>query len=65
LRRTRAKSLGGKVLDKSALRNAIEGAKDIPGLQGIWNLSVTNHGNPFAAGTVVLTNSKGEWKLAK
>jgi branched-chain amino acid transport system substrate-binding protein len=58
-------SLGSKVLDKDALRNAIEGAKDIPGLQGIWNLSPTNHGNSFAAGTVVLTNSKGEWKLAK
>jgi branched-chain amino acid transport system substrate-binding protein len=58
-------SLGGKVLDKDALRNAIEGAKDIPGLQGIWNLSPTNHGNSFAAGTVVLTNSKGEWKLAQ
>jgi hypothetical protein len=52
-------SLGGKVLDKDALRNAIEGTKDIPGLQGIWNLSATNHGNSFAAGTVVLTNSKG------
>ena len=58
-------SLGSKVLDKDALRNAIEGAKDIPGLQGIWNLSPTNHGNSFAAGTVVLTNSKGERKLAK
>ncbi len=57
--------MGAKVLDPEALRSAIENAKDIPGLQGIWNLSPTNHGNSFAAGTVVLTNSNGTWKLAQ
>jgi len=57
--------MGAKVLDPEALRTAIEGAHDIPELQGIWNLSPTNHGNSFAAGTVVLTNVKGEWKLAE
>ena len=57
--------MGAKVLDPEALRSAIEGARDIPELQGIWNLSPTNHGNSFAAGTVVLTNVKGEWKLAQ
>jgi branched-chain amino acid transport system substrate-binding protein len=57
--------LGTKALDKETLRSAIESAKDFPGLQGIWNLSPTNHGNSFAAGTVVLTNVNGTWKLAE
>src|SRR6476646_421692 len=57
--------MGAKVLDPEALRTAIESAHDVPELQGIWNLSPTNHGNSFAAGTVVLTNVKGEWKLAQ
>ena len=57
--------MGAKVLDPEALRTAIESAHDIPELQGIWNLSPTNHGNSFAAGTVVLTNVRGEWKLAQ
>ena len=57
--------MGAKVLDPEALRTAIESAHDIPELQGIWNLSPINHGNSFAAGTVVLTNVKGEWKLAQ
>jgi hypothetical protein len=57
--------MGAKVLDPEALRTAIENAHDIPELQGIWNLSPTNHGNSFAAGTVVLTNVNGAWKLAE
>jgi branched-chain amino acid transport system substrate-binding protein len=57
--------MGAKVQDKEAVRAAIENAKNIPGLQGIWNLSPTNHGNSFADGTVVLTNSNGTWKLAQ
>jgi branched-chain amino acid transport system substrate-binding protein len=60
-----SQGMGAKALDKEALRSAIENVKDFPGLQGIWNLSPTNHGNSFAAGTVVLTNVKGEWKLAE
>jgi branched-chain amino acid transport system substrate-binding protein len=57
--------MGAKALDKEALRSAIENVKDFPGLQGVWNLSPTNHGNSFAAGTVVLTNVNGTWKLAE
>jgi branched-chain amino acid transport system substrate-binding protein len=57
--------MGDKVLDPEALRTAIEHAHDIPELQGIWNLSPTNHGNSFAAGTVMLTNVNGTWKLAE
>ena len=57
--------MGTKALDKEALRSAIENVKDFPGLQGIWNLSPTNHGNSFAAGTVVLTNVNGAWKIAE
>jgi branched-chain amino acid transport system substrate-binding protein len=57
--------MGDKVLDPEALRTAIENAHDIPELQGIWNLSPTNHGNSFAAGTVMLTNVNGTWKLAE
>jgi branched-chain amino acid transport system substrate-binding protein len=60
-----AQGMGTKALDKEELRSAIENVKEFPGLQGIWNLSPTNHGNSFAAGTVVLTNVKGEWKLAE
>jgi hypothetical protein len=57
--------MGTKALDKEELRSAIENVKEFPGLQGIWNLSPTNHGNSFAAGAVVLTNVNGTWKLAE
>lgn len=56
-----SKSLGAKVLDKAALRDALEGAKKVPGLQGFWTFSATDHGTSFADGLVMVKYDKGEW----
>ena len=58
-----AKPLGAKVLDKAALRDAIEGAHNIAGLQGIWTFSPTEHGTSLADGMVVIRYDNGEWKI--
>lgn len=58
-----AKPMGSKVLDKAALRDAIEAAKGVPGLQGFWTESPTDHGTSFADGVVVVRYDNGEWKL--
>jgi branched-chain amino acid transport system substrate-binding protein len=60
---TVAKPLGAKVLDRAALRDAIEGAHGIPGLQGIWTFSPTEHGSSLADGVVVVRYDNGEWKI--
>ena len=57
------KDMGGKVLDKAALRDAIEGAHGVAGLQGFWTFSPTDHGTSFSDGVVVVRYDNGEWKL--
>lgn len=58
-----AKPLGAKVLDKNVLRDALENAKGIPGLQGIWTESPTSHSTSFADGMIAVRYDNGEWKL--
>jgi len=60
-----AKPMGDKVLDKAALRDAIEAAKGVAGLQGFWTESPTDHGTSFADGVVVVQYDHGEWKTPK
>jgi branched-chain amino acid transport system substrate-binding protein len=57
-----AKNMGAKALDHAALRNAIEGAKGIPGLQGLWTFSATSHDVSLKDGTALLKFAgKGKW----
>jgi len=58
-----ARPMGEKVLDKAALRDAIEAARHVPGLQGFWTESPTDHGTSFADGVVAIRYDNGEWKL--
>ena len=55
------KPLGAKVLDKGALRDAYEGARKVPGLQGFWTFSATDHGTSFADGLIMVKYDKGDW----
>ena len=57
------KGMGSKVLDHAALRDAIEHAHGIAGLQGFWSFAPTDHGTSFADGVVVVRYDNGEWKL--
>jgi len=58
-----AKPLGAKALDRAALRDAIEGAHGVVGLQGIWTFSPTEHGTSLADGVVVVRYDNGEWTI--
>jgi branched-chain amino acid transport system substrate-binding protein len=57
------KPLGARALDRAALRDAIEGAHGIPGLQGVWTFSPSEHGSSLADGVVVVRYDNGEWKI--
>ena len=56
-----ARDMGAKALDHEALLHAIEGTKDVPGLQGLWTFSPTSHEVPLASGTALLKYAKGQW----
>lgn len=56
-----AKPLGNKALDAAALRDAIEGTKDFPGIQGIWNFSADNHGSDLSDGIVLVKFAADNW----
>jgi len=61
-----AKNMGAKALDHAALRDAIEGAKGVPGLQGIWTFSPTSHEVSLKDGTALLKFAgKGKWVAAQ
>ena len=60
-----AKSLGPKALDHEALRQAIEGAKNVPGLQGIWSYTPQSHEVSLKDGTALLKFDKGKWVAAQ
>ncbi|MFI5011678.1 MAG: ABC transporter substrate-binding protein [Hyphomicrobiales bacterium] len=60
-----AKNLGGKVLDKAALRDAIEGSQRVAGLQGFWKFSPDNHASDFSDGVMMVQYVDGAWKAAK
>jgi hypothetical protein len=55
------KAIGPKVLDRAALRDAIESANHVAGLQGFWTFSPTDHGTSFVDGLAILKYADGEW----
>jgi branched-chain amino acid transport system substrate-binding protein len=60
-----AKTLGPKALDHEALRAAIETAKSVPGLQGLWTFTPQSHEVPLKDGTTLLKYAKGKWVAAQ
>lgn len=60
-----AKSLGAKALDGNALREALEGLKNVPGVQGIWSFSPTSHESSLKDGVALLKFAKGDWHPAQ
>lgn len=59
-----ARSLGAKALDPDALRTALEQLHDVPGLQGIWTFSPTDHGSALRNGIALVRIKGGEWVAA-
>ena len=60
-----AKSLGDKALDGTALLHAIEAVQNVPGVQGIWSFSPTNHESSMKDGVALLKLVKGKWEPAQ
>lgn len=60
-----AKPLGGKALDHATLRDAIEGAKHVPGIQGFWGFTPDNHASDFSDGIAIVQYVDGKWTPAK
>jgi branched-chain amino acid transport system substrate-binding protein len=59
------KTMGAKALDPNALRGAIETAKNVPGLQGIWTFTPQSHEVSLKDGTALLKFAKGKWVAAQ
>ena len=59
-----AKDLGTKALDPNALRAALETLRDVPGLQGVWTLSPTDHGSVLRNGIALVRIEGGKWVAA-
>jgi branched-chain amino acid transport system substrate-binding protein len=59
------KTMGAKALDPNALRAAIETAKNVPGLQGIWTFTPQSHEVSLKDGTALLKFAKGKWVAAQ
>lgn len=59
------RALGAKVLDGNALRDGLEGLKNVPGIQGIWSFSPTSHESSMRDGITLLRYEKGSWQEAK
>ena len=50
---------------RTALRDALEGTKDLPTSQGIVTITPQDHAGFDASGRVLLTIKGGEWLLVK
>jgi len=59
------KSLGKKVLDRAALREAIEHVTDLAGLQGFWTFTPEQHWSSLEAGAQIVTYDGTNWIRAK
>ncbi len=59
------KPLGAKALDPVALTSAIEGLKNVVGIQGIWTFSPTDHGPDLGNGMILVQFRNGAWVAAK
>jgi len=59
------KSMGKKALNPVALTDAIERLKNVPGIQGIWTFSPTNHGPSLQQGMILVQFHGNRWVTAK
>ncbi len=50
---------------RMALRDALEGVKELPATHGVFSMSQTNHNGFDARAAVMATVSGGDWKLLK
>lgn len=48
---------------RAALRDALEGVKELPGAHGVFNMSPTDHAGLDQRGRVMVTISNGAWKF--
>ncbi|MDE2120688.1 MAG: branched-chain amino acid ABC transporter substrate-binding protein, partial [Betaproteobacteria bacterium] len=48
-----------------ALRDALEGLHEVPGPDGIYSMSPTNHDGPQAHAVVMVRIAHGAWELVK
>jgi branched-chain amino acid transport system substrate-binding protein len=56
-----AQPLGKKALEPAALRDAIEGLKDVKGIQGVWSFSAQDHGSDLSAGIILVKFADKQW----
>jgi branched-chain amino acid transport system substrate-binding protein len=56
-----AAPLGAKALDNAALRDAIEGLKKVPGIQGIWTFGPDQHGSDLRDGIILVKYDGQSW----
>ncbi|MDP1634550.1 MAG: ABC transporter substrate-binding protein, partial [Gallionellaceae bacterium] len=50
---------------RTALRDALEGVKELPATHGVFNMSPTNHNGFDARAAVMATVTNGDWNLLK
>ena len=50
---------------RMALRDALEGVKELPATHGVFNMSATNHNGFDARAAVMATVTNGDWNLLK
>ncbi|MDP2504166.1 ABC transporter substrate-binding protein [Oceanobacter sp. 3_MG-2023] len=50
---------------RAALRDALENTKELPGTQGVYNMTPEDHSGFDERGRVMITVKDGEWKLLK
>jgi branched-chain amino acid transport system substrate-binding protein len=56
-----AKPLGARALDHATLRDAIEGTRTVPGIQGVWSFSADNHGSDLQDGIILVKYDGDKW----
>jgi branched-chain amino acid transport system substrate-binding protein len=61
----RAKAKPGTPQFRQALRDALEGTKEISGAQGVYTMSTDDHAGSDKRAVVLLRIQDGAWKLAK
>ena len=54
-----------KTAFRAALRDALEGLKDVPGADGVYTMSATDHNGLDARAVVMVRIENGAWKLVK
>jgi branched-chain amino acid transport system substrate-binding protein len=56
-----AAPLGTRALDNATLRDAIEGLKKVPGVNGIWSFSPEDHGSDLQDGITLVKYENEKW----